>query len=684
MQSLSLLVNIATALGAAFIGGLIVQRIGLPAIIGYLLAGVAIGPFTPGFVGDGNTISQLAELGIVFLMFGVGLHFSFSDLWKVRDVAIMGALGQMAATVALGFGLSQYWGWSPISGLVLGLAVAIASTIVLLRGLMDHGLLNTPHGQVAVGWLVVQDIATVLILLAMPSLGNTGNAIDWRALGLTILAALGFLGFMLYAGVRFIPWLLLRVAHTRSRELFILAILTLSLGVALAASELFGVSLALGAFVAGAVVSESPLSHRIASDLFPFREAFSVLFFVSIGMLLDPHYLLDNVGPVLAMTGLIVFGKSLVTALWAFLFRRPARTALIVAAGSSQIGEFSFILGQTGLALGLLEKAQYSLILAGALMSITVNPLMLRSVDVSERCLRRIRPLWKWLDRYGSAQALPAEESTADHVVIVGCGRVGKHIVDVLGHLHIPYLVIDSNIDRVQRLVNTGVPTLLGDTANSEILTHAGLNRARVLVVTLPEEAATELTVAAARDLAPQLPIIARAATRAGVKRLSALGAQLVIHPELEGGLQVIRHTLLQLGFPLQEVRHYAESVRREHYDALVKSTGEEKLLRDLLDAQDLIEIAWVKLPAASPLERRSLGEVALRSRTGATIVAIAREGRLILNPDTETVFRMGDRIGLIGNPVQLEAAEMFIAGSLNEGVSPESCAREKRGQPTS
>lgn len=662
MQNLSLLVNISAALGVAFIGGLIVQRIGLPTIIGYLLAGVVIGPFTPGFVGDARTISQLAELGIVFLMFGVGVHFSFSDLWKVRDIAIMGALGQMIATAALGFGLSQYWGWSPLAGLVLGLAIAIASTIVLLRGLMDHGLLNTSHGQVAVGWLVVQDIATVLILLVMPSLTHPGNEMDWRALGLTVLAALGFLGFMLYAGVRFIPWLLLRVAHTRSRELFILAILTLSLGVALAASELFGVSLALGAFVAGAVVSESPLSHRIASDLFPFREAFSVLFFVSIGMLVDPHYLLDNVGPVLAMTGLIVFGKSMVTALWAFLFRRPARTALIVAAGSSQIGEFSFILGQTGLALGLLEQGQYSLILAGALMSIMINPLMLRSVDLSERCLRRIRPLWRWLDRYGSAQA-PIEESIAEHVVIVGCGRVGKHIVEVLGHLHIPYLVIDSNIERLQNLAKKGVPTLLGDTANSEILTHAGLSRARMLVVTLPEEAATELTVAAARDLAPQLPVIARAATRAGVKRLSALGAQLVIHPELEGGLQVIRHTLLQLGFPLQEVRRYADTVRREHYDALVKSAGEEQLLSDLLDAQDLIEIAWLRFPSGSSLERRSLGEVALRSRTGATVVAIAREGRLMLNPTTETVFQDGDRIGLIGSPEQLAAAENLIAG---------------------
>ena len=662
MHNISLLENIAVALGAAFVGGLILQRIGLPTIVGFLLAGVAIGPFTPGYNGDPETISQLAEMGIVFLMFGVGLHFSFADLWKVRDIAIIGTLGQMATMLVLGYGLAWYWGWTPLAGLMLGLAVSIASTIVMLRGFMDRGWLNTSHGRVAVGWRVMEDIATVLILLVIPNLSNTRAAApDWRAVGMTLLAAVGFLMFMLFAGKRFIPWLLLRVAHTRSRELFILAILAIALGIALGASLLFGVSLALGAFVAGAVVSESPLSHRIASDLLPFREAFSVLFFVSIGMLLDPYYLLGHIKPVLVLTALVVFGKFLVSWAWVMPFPRPARTGLVVAAGSSQIGEFSFILGQSGLALGLLGQDQYSLILAAALLSIVVNPLVLKGVAPLEAGLRKLKPVWRWLNRYGQSHA-PVAETVAGHVVVVGYGRVGTHIVDVLGELRIPYLVIDSRISRIERLGKQGVPTLLGDTANSDVLSHAGLERARLLVVTLPEEAATELTVAAAKDIAPKLPVIARAATRAGVKRLAGLGASLVIHPELEGGLQVIRHTLLHLGFPMQEVRRYTDTVRKENYDALVKSQGEHELLRELLDASELIDIAWRKVPPDSPLAGQTLAESALRLRTGANLVAIMREGNLLLNPAMDTVFKAEDRLGLLGNAEQFAAVERLLS----------------------
>ncbi len=664
MHNFTLLENIALALGAAFVGGLIFQRLKMPTIVGYLLAGVAIGPFTPGYTGDTQIISELAELGIIFLMFGVGLHFSFADLWKVRDIAIIGTLGQMVTMQLLGFALSWYWGWSPQAGVMLGLAISIASTIVMLRGFMDFGLLNTSHGKVAVGWRVMEDIATVLILLVIPNLSSSKVPADWRAVGTTLLAALGFMVFMLFAGKRFIPWLLLRVAHTRSRELFILAILAISLGIALVSSLLFGVSLALGAFLAGAVVSESPLSHRIASDLLPFREAFSILFFVSIGMLLDPHYLLDNIKPVLILTCLVVIGKFLVAGAWVLPFPRPARTALVVAAGSSQIGEFSFILGQTGLSLGLLDKNQYSLILAAALLSIVANPIMLRTINPLERILRKIKPVWRWLNRHGEAQA-PVDASVSNHVVVVGYGRVGTHIVDVLGELKIPYLVIDFRIERIERLTNKGVPTLLGDTANSDILEHAALRRARLLVVTLPEEAATELTVAAARDIALQLPIIARAATRGGVKRLSDLGATLVIHPELEGGLQVIRHTLLHLGFPMQEVRRFAETVRKEHYDVLVKSHGEQKLLRELLDASELLDISWRKIPEACPLVGKTQAESLLRVHTGVNVVAIMRDGHMMLNPPMDTVYLAGDKLGLLATEEQVETLEQMYFSDL-------------------
>jgi CPA2 family monovalent cation:H+ antiporter-2 len=649
LHELLLLINIAVALVVAFFGGLIARRIGLPTIVGYLLAGIAIGPFTPGFVGDTETISQLAELGVIFLMFGVGLHFSLKDLWKVRAIAIPGALGRMAITTLLGFGLSQFWGWPITSGIVLGLSISIASTVVVLRVLMDNGLLNTQQGQAAIGWVVVEDIATVLILVLTPTLASSSGGFDWGQLGLTLLKAAGFFVLVLFAGTRLIPWILLRTAHTRSRELFILAILVIALGIALGAAQLFGVSLALGAFVAGVVVSESPLSHQVGADILPFREAFAVLFFVSIGMLVNPGYLLNNIGSILALTALIVAGKAIVTLLMGLAFPWPARTTLVLAAGLSQIGEFSFILGQEDLGLGLLDQSQYSLILAGALLSIILNTPMFRLIDPLERWLQRFPAVWKSLDRQGPP-LLETAKSMEGHVVIVGYGRVGRHIVSLLGEMAIPHLVVDTDSQRVEELDRQGIPTLYGDAANSEVLTHAGLAQARALVVAGPDEDASALVVTAARDLAPELPIIARAASEEGTKRLTQLGAQEVIYPALEGGLEIVRHTLLQLGFPLQEIYRYTDAVRRDHYDLQLNTEEEHRLLHDLLDAANNIEIKWFPLLEGNPLVGQTLANANLRAQTGASVVAILREGHLIANPKSMTIFEPGDRIGLIGD----------------------------------
>jgi CPA2 family monovalent cation:H+ antiporter-2 len=481
-----------------------------------------------------------------------------------------------------------------------------------------------------------------------------------------VLKAALFMVLILFVGARLIPWLLRLIAHTRSRELFILAILSVALGTALSSSNLFGVSLALGAFLAGVVISESPLSHQVGADVLPFREAFSVLFFVSIGMLVNPAFVVRNLWAILALTFLIVIGKPTLITLMGFLFSRPARSLLVVAAGNSQIGEFSFILGQAALALGLLDPDQYSLILAGALLSIPINPFMFRLIGRVEKGLQRYPVLWKPLDRHGPAAA-PLEETLSEHVVVVGYGRVGRHIVSVLESLHIPAVIIESDVGRVEELNQRGVTTLFGDAANSEVITHAGLERARVLVITLPNEATSELIVAAARDLAPNLPIIARAATMEGLKRLSELGAQEVIHPELEGGLYIIRHALLQLGFPLREVHKYADTVRHDHYEVQVNSSEEHRLLHDLLDAMQTIEVIWLRLREGSPLLGQTMAEANLRSRTGASVVAILREGQLIANPKSSTVFQVGDRIGLIGEKEQVEAVEKLLKISTSE-----------------
>ncbi len=668
MHEVTLLINIVVALVVAFIGGVIARRIGLPTIVGYLLAGIVIGPFTPGFVGDTETISQLAELGVIFLMFGVGLHFSLSDLWRVRSVAIPGALGRMVIVILLGFVFSHIQGWTITSGIVVGLAISIASTVVLLRSLIDNGILNTYHGQAAIGWVIVEDLATVLILVLMPTLVNTSSGFDWAQIGLTLLKAAGFVVLVMFAGTRLIPWVLMRIAYTRSRELFILAVLAIALGIALGAAELFGVSFALGAFIAGVVVNESPLSHQVGADVLPFQEAFSVLFFVSIGMLVNPDYIFNNIITIIAFSALIVVGKSVVTLLMGFILPWSGRTTLVLAVALSQIGEFSFILGQEGLSLGLINRDQYSLILAGALVSITVNPVMFRLINPTEKFLQKIKPLWRVLDRHSTNQ-ISVENNLKEHVVIVGYGRVGRHIINLLNEMKISSLVIDSDAERIEELSRRQVPNLYGDASNSEVLTHAHLKHARALVVTGPNEDANGLMIAAARQIAPELPIIARASTEEGITHLADLGASDVIHPELEGGLEIVRHTLMKLNFPLQEIIRYTDAVRHDHYNMQVDTEEEHRLLHDLIHASGHLDVTWVRSISNNELIGKTLAEANIRARTGASIVAIVRNHKLIPNPKSQTIFEADDHIGLIGETEQIQAAEKLLT-SLEEPES--------------
>jgi len=657
MHEIPLLINIGVALAAALVGGLLARRVRVPPLVGYLVAGMAIGPFTPGFVGDANTIGQLAELGVVFLMFGVGLHFSLGDLWRVRAVAVPGALLQMAVTTALGYGVGRWWGWSGEASIVLGLAISIASTVVLLRGLMDEGLLDSRHGRIAVGWLVLEDLATVLLLLVLPALASGPTGVESPPLGLTLLKAAVFIALMLLLGARVIPWVLLKIARMQSRELFLLVALTLSLGIALTAATMFGVSIALGAFLAGIVVSESPLSHQVGADVLPFREAFAVLFFVSVGMLVDPRDLVADAGHVALLTTIIVVGKGLVALGLTLLLRQPALTALVVAAGLAQIGEFSFILGQAALRLHMMTDAQYSLLLAAALLSITCNPLLFKLVPPLERMIG---------PRLGARPSMDASVAPAlrDHVVVVGAGRVGSRIVDVLGRMGVPRLVVESDATRVEDLQKAGVPVLYGDAGNSEILDHAGLGRARAFVVTIPDDPGAGLAVAAARRIAATLPIVARASEAAGVKELAKLGADDVIHPELEGGLELLRHTLLHVGFPLREVQRYAQVVRRESYATDAHSDREHEALHALVDAARNLDITWVRVGEGGPLAGRTLAEVDLRARTGASVVALYRDGALVPSPTPDSKLEPGDRLGLIGDPAHVQAAETLVNGT--------------------
>lgn len=661
-QDFALFTTVTVALLVAFAGGAIARRLGAPTMIGYLVAGIVIGPFTPGFVGDSASINQLAEIGVIFMLFGVGLHFSLKDLWAVRQVALPGAFLQILLGTLAGFGLGMLWGWSVGASLVLGVAASIASTVVLLRSLTDRGLLNTLSGRVAVGWLVLEDLVTVVVLVLMPLLANAngGGSNLWLELGKAMFAASAFVAIMLFLGVRVMPWLLKKIALTRSRELFILAIVALALGTAFGASEYFGVSLALGAFLAGVVISESDVGHQVGAEVVPFRDVFSVLFFVSVGMLVNPVMIWHNIGQVLALTLLVVVGKVIINLALGLVLPTSAQTILIVAAGLSQIGEFSFLLGEAGVQLGILSNDQYGIILAAAVISIMLNPLMYRLIPVKGQWLKKIPGLWRRLDK---SQPLPelAHEEMHGHVIIVGHGRVGKHIRRVIEQLGQPYLIVESDAVVASELHKAGQPVLFGDAANSEILTHTHPDRARVMAVTVSDEVSAELIVAATHQMAPDLPIIARAGTESGVQSLVLLGAHDVIHPELEGGLEILRHTLLTLDLSPAQTQQYIDAVRSDAY-AAVGDVHHAHALDQLVTAMRGVEISWLPVEAESAMVGLSLKEANVRAKTGASVIALVRSGQVTPNPKSDTVFHGGDLVGVIGSPSEVAEATQLLA----------------------
>jgi len=659
VHDLPLLVNIAVALAYALAGGLLARRIGLPTIVGYLVAGVALGPFTPGFRGDPEAIRQMAEFGVILLMFGVGLHYDVGDLWQVRRVAIPGAVVQMAVVATMGFGLGRMWGLPPAGAWIFGIAGSVASTVVLLRSLMDHGWLDSPAGKVAIGWLVVEDLLMVAILVLVPALATSSPSGPWITVGIALGKAVLFVVLMMFVGSRVVPAILGRVVHTRSRELFVLVALTIAVGTALASAAFFGVSLALGAFVAGIIVSESPFSHQIGADLLPFREAFAVIFFVSVGMLVNPGYVVAYWDRLLLVTLVVIFGKAIVSGLLAMALGCSMRTTLVVATGRSQIGEFSFIVGQSGLTLGVLGQSEYSLILASAIVSIMINPFLMNLVEPAERAIRRRPAVWRLFDRRAAEPPVEPSESLAGHIVIVGCGRVGRHIAETLRRLEIPRMVIESDPIVVDKLHELGVPVLYGEAGNSEILAHASLQKARALVITLPNDGAALSVVAAARMIAPKIHIIARASTWDGARRLRADGAGEVVRPELEGGVEIVRRTLLELRLPVREVQRYTDLVRAEGIDDADRLSLERtRVLRDLVGAAHDLEIGWITVAHDSPLAGRRIADASLREAIGVSVVAISRTGAVISNPGPDVIFVPGDRVAVIGEPEQLALAE--------------------------
>jgi CPA2 family monovalent cation:H+ antiporter-2 len=553
-HSVELITTIAAALGLALIFGFAAVRLRLPALVGYLLAGIVIGPFTPGFVADTALAGQLAEIGVMLLMFGVGLHFSLGDLLSVKKIALPGAVVQIAAATAMGTAVALAWGWSLAAGIVFGLSLSVASTVVLLKALESRGALETPNGRIAVGWLVVEDLAMVLVLVLLPPLAGTlgGNAAPASAHSLlgTLALTLGevalFIGLMLVVGRRLFPWLLWQVARTGSRELFTLCVVAAALGIAYGSAAVFGVSFALGAFFAGMVLRESALSYRAAEESLPLRDAFAVLFFVAVGMLFDPRVLIEQPLQVLAVVAIVFCGKSLAAFLLVLAFRYPLNTALTVSASLAQIGEFSFILAGLGVTLGVLPAEGRSLILAGALISIALNPLAFRMVEPLQDWIRARSRLARQLEQRDDPLAgLPADvspETLTGHIVLVGFGRVGRHIAEALDAHGLRYVVAEQQREAVEKLRMRGIHAVAGDACEPAVLIQAHVARALMLVIATPDAFRSRNMIEIARTLNPRIHVLVRSHSEDEADLLRREQAVEVLVGELELANSMVRH----------------------------------------------------------------------------------------------------------------------------------------------
>ena len=553
-----LITLIAAAFAAALVLGFVAARLRMPALVGYLVAGILIGPATPGFVGDIEIASQFAEVGVMLLMFGVGLHFSLDDLMSVRKVALPGALVQMVVATALGAGVATWWGWALPAAIVFGLALSVASTVVLLKALESRGLVDSVNGRIAIGWLVVEDLAMVLVLVLLPPLagmagadgGGSASAL-WATLGRTVLEVAAFVVLMWVVGRRVFPWLLWQVARTGSRELFTLCVVAAAVSIAYGSAQLFGVSFALGAFFAGMVLRESEFSHRAAEETLPLRDAFAVLFFVSVGMLFDPRVLVDEPLKVLAVVGIIVLGKSLAAAGLVLLLRYPLNTALTVSAGLAQIGEFSFILAGLGMSLGVLPTTGQSLILAGALISIALNPLVFAAIEPALRWARTHSALARRLERSDDPLAeLPMSTDATclrHQVVLVGHGRVGQGIAAALKAQGIPFVVAEENREIVERLRSEGQAAVLGNAVDPATLIQAHIAQARLLVIATPQTVDVRQMVETARSLNPTVDVVVRSENAEEATLLEQEGCGTVFVGKNELARSMTAHVLRQV-----------------------------------------------------------------------------------------------------------------------------------------
>lgn len=633
---------------AAFFCGLLVQRLGQPLILGYIAAGIVLGPHTGGLtVSDIHEIELLAEIGIALLLFALGLEFSLKDLKPVKMIAIVGTPIQMTLTVGLGFGIGHLMGldWKP--SLWLGALVSLSSTMVILKTLMNQGWIGTLSSKVMIGMLIVQDLAVVPMMIILPQLNDP--AVGLPALGLAALKAGIFITGMILLGTRLLPLLMSHIARLGSRELFLLAITAIGLGVGYI-THLVGLSFAFGAFVAGMVLSESDYGHQALSDIIPLRDIFGLLFFSSVGMLFDPGFLFGHIQDVIVLVVAVCIGKGLIFAGVSRAFNYRKVIPLAVGLGLFQIGEFSFVLARVGLSTGSISNDLYSLVLTATILSMVLTPL------ISGQTARIYALKKRWFRHEKLESSNIPDQGYSGHVVIAGGGRVGFQIAQILKRLNIQFIIIELDHRRFEQAKENDMSAIYGDASHEIVLEAAAIEKAALLILTMPDLVTTRSTIIHSKHLNEPLEIVARITGPDYFNVMKDLGVSEVVLPEFEASIEMTRQSLLHLKVLPTEIQRHTETIRQELYAALLNSNEGYRVLSQLRGAEQQFDLQWIRLSQESPMANRSIRDSEIRKTTGASVVGIIRDGQLKPNPDADFILMPEDLVAIIGNEKNREA----------------------------
>jgi monovalent cation:H+ antiporter-2, CPA2 family len=674
-EDFRLIVDLVLVLAAAAAGGLFASLLRQPVILGYLLGGMVVGPAGLGLIKELIQVDTLAEFGVAFLLFALGVEFSFAELQKVKAISLGGGSLQIVLTIAITTFTSLAVGWveSPAQGVFLGAILSLSSTAVVLKCLMERNEAGTSHGQVMLGILVVQDLALGLMLAVLPALNQPIETI-----GITVAFALLrislFAAGAVVAGIWVIPGLLRYLARTESRELFLLGVVVLALGIALL-TEYLGFSIEMGAFVAGLMISEVEYADQTLTYVEPLRDIFASLFFVTIGMLIDPLFLWNHLELILGLVFLVFVGKFLIVTPIVRLFGYPLKTALIAGLGLAQIGEFSFVLASSGQALGLVSRDVYLLILGTTAVTLVLTPFVLRSVPQLFNWAENFGPFQHYFDETSQPVAIAETLPEQNHIVICGYGRVGRNLVKMLLSRNCTVVVIDESESRIQECRVQGIPYVYGNAASLHVLEAAGVERAKAMAVTLPDPMSTRLCLKRALELVPDLDIVVRANKDKDIELLYQLGAWEVVQPEFEASLELSAHLLAGMGLSAIAIGREVQQIRSSRYLELRPARENAAISRDLQVAVQDMNSEWYNLPEGSPIASMTLEETNLRQLTGVSVMAIVRqEGEEIDYPNGKTALESGDRVLVVGEPEELVSFELLAKGEVAVPQGDSSC----------